>query len=326
MATLLASGLRKAALASTLLFAVAGAALAQPAMPAKDVAGSRDHPLAGRYEGSVITYNKVRDYDEMRLPTKKLQNSRVLNEGNSVEIKGRAVRQVYRGPAGRSSLEVVRNYEQRLQSQGFETVFFCRTGDCGGSDLWFAVTEAHKGSGLPPNWESQTYLISRKKDTNGADTVVAVLSVEISGEVRSLVDVLESKGMESDKIKVLDAGALKLALDGQGRAALYGITFEFNKAEIRPESRPQIDQIISYLKANPQVGIVVTGHTDAKGAFDYNVDLSRRRAQAVVQALTGGGIAANRLVPFGAGMASPVATNDTEAGQALNRRVEIVKR
>ncbi|WP_284177897.1 OmpA family protein [Rhabdaerophilum sp. SD176] len=294
--------------------------------PTKDVQGSRDHPLAGRYEGSFIAYHKVRDYDEMRLPIKKLNNSRVLTEENSIEIKGRALRQLYRGPQGRSSLEVVRNYEQRLQGQGFETLFLCRMRDCGGSDLWFAVTEAHKGSGLPSNWESQTYLIARKKDGNGAESVVAVLSVEISGEVRSLVDVLESKGMETDKIKVLDAGALKSALDGQGRAALYGITFEFNKAEIRSESRPQIDQIVAYLKANPQVAIVVAGHTDAKGGFDYNVDLSRRRAQAVVQALTAAGIGANRLTPFGAGMASPVATNETEAGQAQNRRVEIVKR
>lgn len=303
----------------------AGAAQAQ-VMPTKDIPGSRDHPVAGRYEGSFIFFQKARDYDEMRLPIKALQNSRVLTGENSIEVKGRALRQRYMGPVGRSSLEVVRNYEQRLQGQGFEILFSCRARECGGSDLWFAVTDAHKGSNLPSNWDSQTYSIARKQDANGAVTVVALLSVETSDQVQTLVDVLESKGMETDKIRVLDAGALKSALDGQGRAALYGITFEFNKAEIRAESRPQIDQIVAYLKANPQVSIVVAGHTDAKGGFDYNVDLSRRRAQAVVQALTASGIGANRLTPFGAGMASPVATNETEAGQAQNRRVEIVKR
>jgi outer membrane protein OmpA-like peptidoglycan-associated protein len=132
--------------------------------------------------------------------------------------------------------------------------------------------------------------------------------------------------METDKIKVLDAGAIRGALDAQGRAVLYGITFEFDRADIKPESKPQLDQIVAFLKANPSIAIVVAGHTDAKGGFDYNIDLSRRRAQSVVKVLTGSGIAANRLLDFGAGMASPVASNDTEAGQALNRRVEIVKR
>ncbi len=310
----------------TLLAGLSAVAAHAQTFPTKDIPGSRDHPLAGRYEGSFIIYHKARDYDEMRLPTQAMRNSRVLTEENSIEVKGRAVRQRYRGPVARSSLEVVRNYEQRLKDQGFEIAFSCRARECGGSDLWFAVMDAHKGSNLPSNWDSQVYSIARKQEGNGGLTVVALLAIESNNEVQTLVDVLESKPMEGDKIRVLDAGALKSALDGQGRAALYGITFEFNKAEIRPESRPQIDQIVAYLKANPQVGIVVAGHTDAKGGFDYNVDLSRRRAQSVVQALTASGIGANRLTPFGAGMASPVATNETEAGQAQNRRVEIVKR
>jgi outer membrane protein OmpA-like peptidoglycan-associated protein len=312
-------------LAPALLLALSALpAFAQTLPP--DIKGSRDHPLAGRYEGSVIAFHKPRDYDEIRIPVKRVRNQKQLDDENSLLMKGRALRQLYRGPFGRSSLEVVRNYQQRLEGQGFETIMLCRTSECGGAELWFAVTEQVKGSGLPPNWENQTYLVARRKDAHGAEAIVAILSVEQGQEVRTLVDVVETKAMETDKIKVLDAGALKNALDSQGRAALYGITFEFDKADIRPESRPQIDAIVAFLKANPDIAIVVTGHTDAKGGFDYNVDLSKRRAQSVVRALTGAGIPASRLTAFGAGMASPVATNDTEAGQALNRRVEIVKR
>ncbi|HRE21354.1 MAG TPA: DUF4892 domain-containing protein [Rhabdaerophilum sp.] len=294
-------------------------------VPAKDIPGTRDHPMVGRYDGSVIAFQKTRDYDEIRLPKARVASAKDLNDGNSLAAKGKAVRSLYRGPIDRSSLEVVRNYEQRLRSQGFETVFICRTSECGGADLWFAVTEQLKGSGLPSNWENQTYLMARKKDAS-SDVVVAILSVEQGNEVRSLVDVVEASAMETNKIKVLDASTLRSTLDSQGRAALYGITFEFNKADIRPESKLQIEQIVAYLKANPTVAAVITGHTDAKGAFEYNIDLSRKRAQSVIKALAAGGIAASRLTPFGAGMASPVATNDTEAGQALNRRVEIVKR
>ncbi|MGL5447350.1 MAG: DUF4892 domain-containing protein [Rhabdaerophilum sp.] len=299
-----------------------GEALAQN-LP-RDIAGSRDHPAVGRYEGSVITFYKLRDFDEMRVPTQRIRG-RVLTPDNALEVKGRATRYLYRGPIGRSSLEVVRNYEQRLQAQGFETLFFCRTAECGGQDLWWTVTDQLKGTGMPPNWENQTYLAARLKRAEG-DIVVAILSVEQGQEVRSMIDVIEMKGMETDKIKVIDAAALKTSLDTHGRAALYGITFEFDKADIRPESKPQLDEIVAFLKANAQVSIVVAGHTDAKGAFDYNVDLSRRRAQSVVRALTSAGIAAGRLTPFGAGMASPVASNDNDEGRAMNRRVEIVKR
>lgn len=316
---------RFAPLAGLLALAALAGPVASQSLP-PDIKGSRDHPVTGRYEGSVIAFHKPRDYDEIRIPVKRVQNQKQLDDGNSVLMKGRALRQLYRGPFGRSSLEVVRNYQQRLEGQGFETLLLCRTTECGGAELWFAVTEQLKGSGLPSNWENQTYLAARKKDPTGADLVVAILSVEQGPEVRTLVDVVETKAMETDKIKVLDAGALKNALDGQGRAALYGITFEFDKADIRAESKPQLDQIVAFLKANAGLSIVVAGHTDSKGGFDYNIDLSRRRAQAVVRALTGAGIAANRLTAFGAGMASPVATNDTEAGQVLNRRVEIVKR
>lgn len=297
--------------------------LAAQTLP-RDIAGARDHPSVGRYEGSVIAFYKLRDYDEMRFPSQRIRG-RVLSAENAIEVKGRAIRYLYRGPIGRSSLEVVRNYEQRLQAQGFETVFFCRTADCGGQDLWWSMTDQLKGTGLPPNWENQTYLAARLKRAEG-DIIVAILSVEQGQEVRSMIDVVETKGMETDKIKVIDAAALKTSLDTHGRAALYGITFEFDKADIRSESKPQLDEIVAFLKANAQVSIVVAGHTDAKGAFDYNVDLSRRRAQSVVRALTSAGIAPARLTPFGAGMASPVASNDNDEGRALNRRVEIVKR
>jgi outer membrane protein OmpA-like peptidoglycan-associated protein len=73
--------------------------------------------------------------------------------------------------------------------------------------------------------------------------------------------------------------------------------------------------------------VVVTGHTDSQGGFDHNVDLSRRRAAAIVAILTRDfGIAPARLTPFGAGMAAPVSTNENDAGRAQNRRVEIVRR
>jgi outer membrane protein OmpA-like peptidoglycan-associated protein len=73
--------------------------------------------------------------------------------------------------------------------------------------------------------------------------------------------------------------------------------------------------------------VIIVGHTDGKGAFDYNLSLSQRRAQAVVSALNSGhGIKSSRLTAAGAGMIAPVASNRTDEGRAKNRRVEIVER
>jgi outer membrane protein OmpA-like peptidoglycan-associated protein len=80
------------------------------------------------------------------------------------------------------------------------------------------------------------------------------------------------------------------------------------------------------LKENASLKVYVVGHTDNVGALAGNMDLSKRRAAAVVQELTSKyGVAAARLASFGAGPYAPIASNDKEDGRALNRRVELVK-
>ena len=111
-----------------------------------------------------------------------------------------------------------------------------------------------------------------------------------------------------------------------GRVALYGIHFDFNKTDIKPESAGTLDEIAKYLKGNQAVELLVAGHTDNVGGFEFNRDLSQRRAKAVVDALISKyGIAAGRLVPFGVSFAAPMAPNETEDGRAKNRRVELVR-
>jgi OOP family OmpA-OmpF porin len=111
-----------------------------------------------------------------------------------------------------------------------------------------------------------------------------------------------------------------------GRVALYGIHFDFNKTDIKPESTATLNEIAKYLKGSPSVKLLVVGHTDNVGGFESNRDLSQRRAKAVVEALvTKHGIAVTRLFPFGVSFAAPLAPNETEDGRAKNRRVELVR-
>jgi len=133
-------------------------------------------------------------------------------------------------------------------------------------------------------------------------------------------------GVPVEKVAVIPASEIKQALTQDGRIAIYGIYFEFDKAEILPESQPQIAQLAALLKAKPDLSILVVGHTDAQGDFEYNMTLSQQRAQAIADALVSGfEIGASRITPAGAGMVAPVATNRTEEGRAQNRRVEIVE-
>jgi outer membrane protein OmpA-like peptidoglycan-associated protein len=111
-----------------------------------------------------------------------------------------------------------------------------------------------------------------------------------------------------------------------GHAAVYGILFDTDKADIKPESAQAIGEVAKLLEADPKLKIAVVGHTDASGSVDHNLKLSQNRAQAVMQALIREhGIASSRLTFFGCGPFAPVASNDAEDGKAKNRRVELVK-
>jgi OOP family OmpA-OmpF porin len=112
-------------------------------------------------------------------------------------------------------------------------------------------------------------------------------------------------------------------LENEGKVDLYGIYFDTDKATLKAESEGTLNQVLSLLKAKPELRIAIAGHTDSQASDVYNLDLSKRRAQSVVKWLTDKGIAANRLEAQGFGESQPVADNDSAAGRALNRRVEI---
>ncbi len=115
-------------------------------------------------------------------------------------------------------------------------------------------------------------------------------------------------------------------IEKTGRVAIYGINFDFDRADIRPDSEPTLDEIAAVLKQNPELKIYIVGHADIVGDYQYNIKLSKERAQAVVDALISRyGIASDRLSAYGLGQVAPISTNDTDEGRSKNRRVELVK-
>ena len=104
---------------------------------------------------------------------------------------------------------------------------------------------------------------------------------------------------------------------------LKGVTFEFNKARLRPDSKTVLDTVVEIMKRYPDMQVEVAGHTDNVGTDAYNQKLSERRAQAVRQYLIDAGIASGNMTAVGYGEKEPIATNDTDEGRELNRRVEL---
>jgi outer membrane protein OmpA-like peptidoglycan-associated protein len=299
-----------------------------------------DHPLVSRFAGSKMVNSIVKEYDGYLVATgpEKFQT-----------VQGKVSQYAYVAPAHKTPFEILANFQKALQGQGAQIVYTCAGGACGAftfqNKLWGAEGNGSFTAGIGAmgpallGAESQTtqYLCA-KLSRNGAVTYVAVWVAQPEANTAHdfwhsgndqdvyVVTVIEPKAMAEGQVTV-DARAMSDALQQTGHIALYNIYFDTDKADLKPESDPALQEIQKLLSANPRLSLFVVGHTDSTGDFDHNMDLSRRRAAAVRDALiTRMHVSASRLTSNGVGPLSPVASNDAEAGRAKNRRVELVKR
>jgi outer membrane protein OmpA-like peptidoglycan-associated protein len=282
-----------------------------------DVAGSRDYPGIGRFAGSVITGYQVKDFDAARLQAAAFKDGKPTD---ARRLEGRVTRIAYRTNRGPSILEVSRNFETQLAKAGFETLLACDTDACGA----IPFTEAIDALPIPQMWIDgfdYRYYAGRKAES-GRETYAAVLVSKSNDDIYAQLVVAVVGAMEN---KMVDAAAMAKGLGEKGHIALYGIYFDTDKAAIKPESRPTLDEIAKLLRGQPQLNVVIVGHTDSQGTYDYNMDLSRRRAEAVAAELAKSyKIAAPRLRTAGVGFLAPIGSNASDDGRALNRRVELV--
>ena len=283
----------------------------------RDVPGARDYPGIGRFKGSVATGYSVKNFDAARL------QAAPFREGKPVDprrLEGRVTRIAYRTGKGPSMLEVARNFEIQLAKAGYARLIACDTDACGG----IPFVEAVDVLPIPQMWAdgfNYRYYAGRKAQ-DGRETYVSVLVSVNNDNIYTQLVAVELGALEN---KMVDAAAMAKGLGESGRIALYGIYFDTDKAVVKPESRPTLDQIAKLLASQPRLNVFIVGHTDSQGSYDHNMSLSRRRAEAVVAALVQNyKIAKSRLSPAGLGFLAPVRSNATDAGRALNRRVELV--
>jgi OOP family OmpA-OmpF porin len=255
---------------------------------AQDAKGCQDHPLFTRMPDFVISLCKVNDFDFFEFD--------VTREGRleKVRVEGRKTVIDYRFRAGADrpgALQIIRNYANAIKAIG-GTVLRQQTGVA-------------------------TLMISK----SGTETWVKVAAGQTGGNYE--LTIVEKAAMAQEV--TASADSMTRAIIETGRVAVYGIYFDFNKSELKPESKPTLDEISRLLSQNPQLKLHVVGHTDNVGEFGYNMTLSQARAEAVVKGLlTEYKISAGRLKPSGVGPLCPVAANATDEGRAKNRRVELV--
>jgi len=136
----------------------------------------------------------------------------------------------------------------------------------------------------------------------------AVVGARMDRQAEELAKVAETKRTEQGVIVTLSSNK---------------IHFDVDQAVVKDDSRATLVELANILKNYPEDIIVVAGHTDSDGSEAYNMDLSKRRAQAVVDILAANGVPSESIQAHGYGEAQPVASNETAEGKALNRRVEL---
>jgi len=293
----------------------------------QDVEGSKDHPLVSRYTGSWIIAYAFKEYDEYLFPTGKLVAEDKLQK--SEHLEGKITRITYQAPQGRSTLEIYRNFENALKQAGFQVLFSCVEQACAdGIYPLHQTVHADVGDSID-TWAGQQGFglrhLSAKLSRPEGDAYVSLLVQNGNDAEVVQLDVIEMKPMEAGMVTV-NAETLAGDITRTGHASVYGIYFDTGKADVKPESDATLKEIAKLLEAHSDLKLYVVGHTDNQGGFDMNMDLSRRRGDAVVKVLTGKyGVAAARLRAAGDGPTAPVASNDMEDGRAKNRRVELVK-
>jgi len=289
---------------------------------AQDIAGSKDHPLISRYPGSHIDRYASKEFDEHVFPLGKIEGDKFTK---SVRLEGKITRIHYQCAKGRSTLEIYRNFESALKQAGFQTLFSCAARDCGSGAVKQTVDGEDYNMWNASDWAVQRHLSAKLPRPEGDAYVSLHLISNTGGEPSAQLDIIEVKPMEGGLVTV-DASSLAGDITRTGHASVYGIYFDTGKADVKPESDAALKEVAKLLQQDGGLKLYVVGHTDNQGALDMNMDLSMRRANAVVQALTSKyGAAAARLKALGDGPSAPVASNDSEEGRAKNRRVELVK-
>jgi OOP family OmpA-OmpF porin len=312
---------------------------------AADIPGSKDNPLLKRFGGSEIVAYDVKRFDEYELQTSTFQRFNLESKKPEfveppLKIEGGRTEIWYEAPGDASSTELIRNYQNELNSQGFQ-ILYDSTHDPNATK-WTNFLAGFGGKNIKTSRSHYVFYAAEQKSIRvtsarlerpRGDIYVYLVAVEWPKDDATYkarrgayiaVNIIEVRPMTQNMV-VVSSDEMSKSIASNGRVALYGIFFDTNKADVKSESKPALEEIGKLMQKEPGLKLHVVGHTDNVGGYEFNLALSKRRADAVVAVLVKDhGVAQGRLTPNGVAYLAPVAANTTEEGRAKNRRVELV--
>ena len=331
---------RKIAVLTTGLWAALSMAIATfPATAQRAIEDAVPHPMVPLPAEGYITLDEFTDFAIVEFPASPGDRRSGFEETVTVEGQYQKLEYTVDG-LELSLIRMYRGYLQHFESNGFEILFSGIGEELSIRDGYSFITYDSGFLSRTPSTaaDSNAYILARSADEQ---TVLAVSFFSRQNARRMIVNAVQIEEMapldlfspepeaEPEPEPTLvqqDVDELSAGLVQDGRVIVNAILFEFDRADILPESAEALETVATLLQQGSDLKLMVVGHTDGVGSFDYNLRLSVERAQAVVAWLnTRHGIDASRLRAAGAGPMSPVTTNRTESGRALNRRVELVE-
>ncbi len=263
-------------------------------------------------------------------------------------VDGAVERMVFRTDRSVPTLDLLRTLSSSLQQRGYTEIFRCYDRQCGGF-AFLAAIEIVPPPEMFVDIGDFRFLTARKDNLGAAELVSVLVSassntgfVQVTlaretphqqddssagtGDVETIIkQVANRESTESEDGSGDDVGPVVQQLLFLGRAVLTSLEFATGSLSLASGDSDELEELAGFLEADPGAIVILVGHTDTEGMLESNIELSQKRAVAVLDLLVAQyGVNPDQLQAEGIGYLAPRATNDTEEGRSANRRVEVV--
>lgn len=294
-------------------------------------AASAAPPELGAPAGAEATASVGPRTDRYALPVGRFTTS----EQPILQLRGSVIWEAFRLEDRETTVTAVAaGYRADIERRGLEILLDCANRDCGGFDFRFGISLLPAPAMRMDVQDFHQFSVKRAKNEAYASILISrvlgsiyvqVVTVEPSEAVARITKAPEpAETLDTVAPERPGDGAMMSKLETEGHVQLDGLDFATGGAQLSEGSGAALDGIAAVLKSQPELSIVIVGHSDNQGGLDANIALSRSRAVSVLEALVARGVARGQLEARGIGYLSPVASNATAEGRAKNRRVEIV--
>ena len=290
------------------------------------VLGTTANAVELTMQNAVITKSESLPAGSVRLPTTSWS-------GQAAKItEGRIARQVLRiSQPNLTTLQLIQPLRVQLQNAGYRETFTCADASCGDFDFRFHL-DLLPAPDMYVDLGDYRYLLLEKAGAEPHTISIVASRSRTDGFIHvtqvyeaSFPDLVETLPIENETLESNDPSGIVKTLTMAGHAVLDDLVFVTGSSDLGAGPFGSLKALSLWLETNPTAKLIFVGHTDSVGSLDANVNLSTRRAQAVLDHLTAEfGTDATQLEAAGAGYLAPIASNLLEEGRTTNRRVEVV--